>query len=426
MPQLSDLTEKRKFVKKSFRPWDLSGTGTVDSSKEATQPNAPASAEPVAVPPAAIEEKILVKEEVTIVIPAATTQEKVDNETDNNSDNKQVTTEKHSGNKRVTPTRQPDNIKVTSRQQLDNHPDNNTGNTTDISYLTDAIKKLTGIQKNLFLYIINVCTARGALDTGNILSTDLANSANCSVGSAKTSLNRLVEKHIVIRHEGKACRGGHMVLGITKEIQAASIQAQHALFNPLKMVNPDNITSNTIGNNGSYSSSIYNNKTTTSLPDDWKKINFTALQEIGFSETQLRQLFESEASAPEIIQESINHFAYALEHSSKVKAYTDPLNVFMGVLRKGQRWHEPAYVSPKELALRQILDEKRKKKEQFDGMIKELVEMEFPEWRKNLSEDEIKQIVPADTLKTNLTPAIQAALRSYFVERILLPRLDIE
>lgn len=109
MPQLSDLTEKRKFVKKSFRPWDLSGTGTVDSAKEAAQPNAPASAEPVAVPPVAIEEKVQLKEEVTIAIPVAQTPNIIDNETDNTSDNKLVTTGKHSGNIRVTPPRQPDN-----------------------------------------------------------------------------------------------------------------------------------------------------------------------------------------------------------------------------------------------------------------------------------------------------------------------------
>ena len=274
------------------------------------------------------------------------------------------------------------------------------------------------------MYIIQICSARGALDTGNILSSDLANAANCSPGSAKTSLNRLIDKHVVIRHEGKACKGGYMVLGITSEIQAAALQAQQSLFNPFKSSHPDNRTGNTLGNNISYSSSSLNiNKTTTSLPDEWKSIDFEPLQKIGFSETQLKQLFESNTTAPEIVQESIYHLAFALEHSAKTKAYPDPLNIFMGVLRKGNRWNEPAYVSPKELALRQILEERRKKKEEFDAMIKELVDLEFPEWRKNLSDEDVKLIVPADTLRTNLTPAIAAALRNYFVEKVLMPRL---
>ena len=34
MPQISDLVEKKKFVKKTFRPWDLSGTGTLDTPND--------------------------------------------------------------------------------------------------------------------------------------------------------------------------------------------------------------------------------------------------------------------------------------------------------------------------------------------------------------------------------------------------------
>ena len=60
---------------------------------------------------------------------------------------------------------------------------------------------------------------------------------------------------------------------------------------------------------------------------------------------------------------------------------------------------ETNYVPPKELALRQLLEEKRKQKKQRDAMIKELVDIEFPEWKKNLSDEQVKQIVPADTLK---------------------------
>jgi len=73
-------------------------------------------------------------------------------------------------------------------------------------------------------------------------------------------------------------------------------------------------------------------------------------------------------------------------------------------------------VSPKELALRQILEEKRKQKEQHDAMVKELVDLEFPEWRKKLTDEQVKQIVPIDTLKANISLAITAALRTYFVE----------
>lgn len=407
MPQLSELIQKKKFVKKEYRPWNLSGEGTVDNNKQETALDI----------------------EINTSFPAKATKlpnstvEKTDNKTGNELGNKQVTTRSQPDNIQITNPKQPGNNQVTFREQRDNIIDNVTGNGEGQVYLIDAIKKLTGIQKNIFYFVINTCSARNALDTGNLLSSDLANITNSTVGSAKTSLIRLLEKHLVLRLQGKACRGGHMILGITKEIQAAAIQAQQTLFNPLKVARTGNIIDNVSDNNRLYSSS---NKyiTTTALPLDWKKINFTSLEHLGFCETQLQQLHDSKMTEPEIIQDSIDRFAYSLEHNEKTKTYSEPLHVLMGLLRKGKRWIEPNYIAPKELALRQMLEEKRKQKEQREMMIKELIELEFPEWKRKLTDEEIRNIVPAEVLKTNLSVAIQASLRSFFTEKIILPRID--
>jgi len=419
MPQLSDLVEKRKFVKKEYRPWDLTGTGTVDGKEACKSPLDTA----VKTPPATPSQPVMQATFPPISAPTPKTDNETGNKTGNVSGNKQVTNRKQPGNKQVTKTKQRGNNEITTREQPGNELDNVTGNTEKLAFLVESIKKLAGIQKNIFFYVINVCAARGTLETGNLLSSDLAMAANCSIGSAKTSLIRLIEKALIMRLQGKASRGGHMQLGITKEIQAASIQAQRVLFNPFKISRIDNITGNELGNTGYSSSSIYKNTTTTTvLPDEWKKIHFDNLQPIGFSETQLQQLYESPMTTPEIVQDAIHRFAYSLTHSDKVRAYTDPLNVLMGVLRKGQRWNEPNYLSPKELALRELLAEKRAQKEKRDAMLKELLELEFPEWKKKLTEAEIKDIVPADVLRMNVFAAKEAALRSYFLDHMLTPR----
>jgi hypothetical protein len=171
-------------------------------------------------------------------------------------------------------------------------------------------------------------------------------------------------------------------------------------------------------------SSLINKRTITSLPEDWKCINFSALNEIGFSETQLKQLCESGQTSPDVIQESINHFAYSLEYNEKAKSYENPLTVFMGVVRKGQKWNEPNYVSPKELALRQMLEGKKKEKDRLDSMIKEIIDMDFPPWKANLSPNQIKSIVPEEILRTNIQAAITAHLRTHYVEKIALPKME--
>ena len=96
----------------------------------------------------------------------------------------------------------------------------------------------------------------------------------------------------------------------------------------------------------------------------------------------------------------------------------------MGVLRKGQRWNEPNYISEKELALKELIAEKRKQKETYDAMINDLFELEFPEWKKKLTPDEIAEIVPEETRNSNFSGAIQASLRTYFIEEILKPRVN--
>lgn len=430
MPQLSDLIGKKKFVKKSYRPWDLSGEGTIDgktavrlddvrsNQKSSGQENSAEFEAASSVAPALTE------------VQTAVSVAEIDNETGNRTGNKEVTervtNREQPSNNQVTIREQRGNKEVTKREQRGNVTGNITGNNQDTFFLSESIKKLGGIQKNIFFYILNLCTARGVLDTGNLLSSDLANAGSCTVGSAKTSLNRLVEKRLVHRLPGKACRGGHMVLGITKEIQAAAMQAQQALFNPLKREVTGNITGNVTGNSFLYTSSSNKNTTTIVLPDEWKKIELEPLQHIGFSETQLRQLCESGITTPEIVQDAIHRFAFSLVNSDKVKAYADPLNVLMGVLRKGQRWNEPHYVPLKERLLRELLDEKRKQKELRDTMIKELIELEFPEWKRKLSEEQFNSIVPEDIRKNNITAAIQAVLRTYFTEQILLPRLENE
>ncbi|MBA2655618.1 MAG: hypothetical protein H0U70_01375 [Tatlockia sp.] len=422
MPQISDLLEKRKFQKKAYRAWDLSGTGSIDGNDNETfsdslllETKNPNQKKEENLPT----HTISVVKNSSLNVTALIGNDK-DNKSGNETDNTQLTNNELQSNKEITELKQSSNERITTTKQLDNLTGNLIDNTEKLTYYIESIKRLSGIQKNIFLFVINMCTARGMLDTGIVLSSDLANASNCSLGSAKTSLNRLIEKQLVTRLRGKSSRGGYMVLGISNEIQAAALQAQRILFNPLKT---DNNLGNIIDNSFLHNSSN-NINTNTNIPYEWEKIDTLPLQHIGFSDTQIRQLFESKSTVPDIVQDSINRFAYSLENNDKIKNYTDPLNVLMGVLRKGQRWNEPNYLSPKEIALRQMLEESRSRKEQEQNMIKELIELEFPDWRRKLTEEEINKIVPQETRRSNFTGAVQSCLRTYFTENVIIPKIE--
>ena len=282
---------------------------------------------------------------------------------------------------------------------------------------------LTGHQKQIMRHITSHLKIRlGESYIIDILPNILAIKINASLEVTRVTLKRLTKKNLLIKLPGERGRNGCSRFNIQENV----VRMCFSLFNdaPCDINLIGNGIGNKIGNKMTYSSSSSNNiNNTTTMSENWEQnweqIDFSSLAHIGFSKTQLLQLYEKQLNTPEVIQESIYHFSFGLENNSKIKSYPDPLNVLMGVLRKGLKWHEPAYISPKELTLTQLLEEKRKKKEKYDAMMKELIELEFPDWRRKLSDDDIKQIVPPNVLKTNLSAAVTAALRTHFIEKVI-------
>ena len=182
-----------------------------------------------------------------------------------------------------------------------------------------------------------------------------------------------------------------------------------------------------IDNNERYSSNnniknITTTKKQVNLPEEWQRIDCEALAPIGFTTTQLKQLVEK--NEPSLVQESINHFAFGLEHNQKLQKYDDPLNVLMGVLRKGQSWLEKDYRSPKELAQRQLYEMKKAEIERKRELEDEAYKLAFIEWQQHLSTEEIEQIAPSKRRSGDITPQ-PAKLSLYFKENIW-PEIRVE
>ena len=173
---------------------------------------------------------------------------------------------------------------------------------------------------------------------------------------------------------------------------------------------------------------IYNynilNNIIINLKEEWKKIKVDLLSHIGFSEIHLLQLQDKNSNTPEIVQSSINHFAYGLKHNEKTKKYReDALNVFMGILRKGQAWIESNYKSSQELALEELVEQRKKERERYNRRVEELIDLEFSDWHNKLSEQEIEEIVPETFRVTRVPQDIVEYLKKYFRDKILIPRL---
>lgn len=285
---------------------------------------------------------------------------------------------------------------------------------------------LYSISEQKLLYFIFIeCRSNGTLTTRLISTTELLETLHIDALRLRNLIFRILNKgglKIILSKAGRqACR----VFELTKELYQCfseeadkSILVKHqSLAKPLAFSSNSNSNSNNIN-------------TITNLDDEWKKINFEPLRDIGFSESQLKQLVGK--NIPLVVQESINHFAFGLEHNPKTKQYQDgkdPLYILMGVLRKGHSWIEKNYKSANEMALDRILKERESQQQREAELRDKLMALEFNTWFSNLSDNEIDNMTtPEIPNKSTLTESIlkntqRGILLKYFRESVW-PKLN--
>ena len=405
MPNINDMVKERankKFVKKTYRPWDLSGESSSVSAKETT---ATPSFNTIIVDDTNSSKTV----KSTLISEGKST-----SEIDIKLDNIKETNEQQIGNIQITNGHQFDNTKVTFQITNREHLDI----TLDPTSINHQVMKLSGIQKIILDFIVDFCIFRNHLETGPIETSVLASYAKATNGVVKISIKRLIDKGFIIRNKGKQAKGGYINLSITQNIYDAVIEHRkrtNTICNPADFINTIRYQ---IDNNESYNSSSIYNKTTTNkkredLSEEWAEIKYENLQEIGFGKTQIRQLVD--ICEPSIVQESINHFAFCMEYNPKFKKYEDPLNVLMGVLRKGGGWFEKDYRSPKEIAQQKLLEIKKAEIERRKEIEEDAYKLALAEWQQTLSHDEIENIAPSSN--RDITPR-PAKLSIYFKENI--------
>ncbi len=346
--------------------------------------------------------------------------------------NKQITNGVQLDNKQITIRLQTDNKKsdknnkritqgltkqITNGVQLDNK---------QITNLT--IETLVGHEKKLLLFINEECRLIGDLITSPITNELIRNSLNCSMNTAKMIIHRLVKKGFIKRHESKKGRGGWTKFGLSKDLY----QKLNQITNRQQMDNKWGTQGLTQGLTSLSSSSsdlnIY--KTTTGedgvqnqstngffkLSPEWQEVDIEALSSIGFSKHHLIQIARQELLTTDLVQDSINAFAFDLKTNGKEKGINSPINFFMGILRKGMPYTPPDnYVSPREAAIRKILEIRKKEEESA----KELKELEFRKWLRETPVEEKKKLVGESygIKYTEESPLILARLRGHYNEK---------
>lgn len=275
--------------------------------------------------------------------------------------------------------------------------------------IVQDIFESNGGQWKVLLYCAERCLETGTLSTGYIKLPYVAKKLNLNQRTMYTAIYRLEkQKKLIIRQKGKEGAGGKSRFMIISDKIKNYILSHR-----------DNMIVNEMTQ-----TSIEERLSETTEMDEWKKIDVSPLKDIGFNEKHLLQL--KKYNTPKIVQESINQFSFGLKNNEQTKKYSNPLLVLIGVLRKGEAWLEQNYMSPNEIAFSQLMDQRKNKMDKLKQIEEEYFFLEYAVWEKSLTSQIKEALFPEDIRKTNLSPAKNAFLRSYFKENIWPTKMPME
>ncbi len=310
---------------------------------------------------------------------------------------------------------------ATNRQQTDNKP------TTKLPF-----SSLVGLQKEIVIYLYLECKSSRSKITDSITLEHISDKVKCSKNTAKITLQRLEKKGCIIRNEFKIGRGGWSKYEIPEYLYHDILRKE----TDNKLATNWQRSDNKLGTkqttepttNYSSSSSFKELKTTTTTEEQintgnygWlKEIDIEPLSGIGFSIHYLMQIASQHKLSPETIQQSINAFAFDLTENDKAKKIAgNPLNYFMGILRKGMPYLPPPnYEAPEDKAMRIFLERKKELEKIRLEREEELLKLACGEWLESLSEKEKEDLMPEDAKKSSVQGFKMASLRTFFKENL--------
>ncbi len=324
------------------------------------------------------------------------------------------------------PTTEPTTQPPTNSQQTYNKV------TTNRGFLS-----LVGLQQRLVIFVYDLCRKKGDKITEPVSCSNLALACETTTRAAQETIRRLEKKGVLRRAGFKNGRGGWTSYELPREVydELFQLETSNKLTTKLQQTPNKPPTQPTTEPTTSplSSSSLYleskNLKTTTTgeaelfsstevrLAPDWSRIDFSALEDIGFGRAHVVQLAKARLLTAEEVQDSIRFFAFDLARNKKRDEITkDPLSYLMGILRNGP-YNAPAnYESPEQAARRAYVESKRRLEEKRLADEIEIRDLEFADWRRGLTADEMKKLIPEHAL--GLTIGKEAILREHFNDEI--------
>ena len=334
------------------------------------------------------------------------------------SDYTELQSDENNSKQRNQPAEQP----TTKLQQTHNKV------TTKAAFLT-----LVGLQQKIVLFIYDLCKIQGTRTTEAVSISNIADNCKTTTRAAQETIRRLELKGFIGRVGYKNGRGGWTSYELTKDTyqELFQLETSNKLTTKLQQTPnklPTELTTQLTTSAPSSSSSLVFSdfKTTTTeteviksgihLDSPWTDIDVSVGEPFQFTRHQLVQLVRDGHLTPKEVSDSLSYFAFDFQNG-RHKDKRDPLSYLMKILRTPSVYPRPEdYETPLERSRRERREELERKERQHLAEEKQLIDLEFSEWKRGLANEELTRLVPE--FARNPGPIQDSALRAHFDEQV--------
>ena len=315
---------------------------------------------------------------------------------------KKNTSSEAKGNSKISKgTQEVTKLDTKQATKINTKPDTNVGLTAIAEKdKIEALKLLFGNSKKIMSFFVSECIKNKSNSTTLLNNAYISQFTGVKMGSVRNTINRLIKKGILEKIPLKKGGAG----------------APSKYYIPINIYNHIGSDLNKDFTYGLGHNNEYQDFNRNELSNLWPQINFDDLKDYGFSGNHINQIAKLGVISPDDLQESIDYFVFDLLKNNKASEIKkSPIDFFMGILRREGFYNAPKnYESPMEKTLRLKVAQAKQQQERRQKMENELIDIEFVEWKSNITNTEKDKIFPEKVKQSRFDAEREGYLRTYF------------
>jgi hypothetical protein len=276
----------------------------------------------------------------------------------------------------------------------------------------EIIKTLTEKQACLFFFLSKLIINHDGQSSGRIKRGLISNATGLCKETIRTAEKALIKKKLIKRKSWGAGPTGYTIY------EHASLLVKQLSVEYKKLYNLNYFVT-TLDNNTEKQNRIEEE----AISDEWRSFDQDLIKQIGLAETDFVFLFRHYKQNPqirlsaEIVEQSLKNLCYDLTYGQNyISDYIkkEPAKNLIHILKKGKpyRCNTPGgYKDPVAKELSFILKEKEKTIAERSLMGEKIKQLEFDEWKNNLSEEVLLELCPESEIAEGVPKKLRKTMR---------------